>query len=39
MFQILLFVFGVAALIKGEFKITGKRKVSGSLGRVLGVLI
>ena len=39
MFQILLLVFGIVALIKGEFTITGKRKVSGSLGRVLGVLM
>jgi hypothetical protein len=39
LFQILLAVFGIIALAKGEFKITGKRKVSGTVGRVLGVLM
>lgn len=37
--QILLLVFGIAALAKGEFKITGGRKVKGSIGRALGVLM
>jgi len=36
---ILLLVFGIAALAKGEFKITGGRKVKGSIGRVLGVIM
>ena len=31
--------FGVIALAKGEFKITNKRKVKGSTGRILGVLL
>ncbi len=39
MIQILLAIFGVIALIKGEFKITGKRKVRGSIGRVIGVIM
>ena len=37
--QILLLVFGIAALAKGEFKITGGRKVKGSISRTLGVLM
>ena len=36
---LLMFIFGVAALVKGEFKITGNRKVSGQIGRVLGVIL
>jgi len=36
---ILLLVFGIIALAKGEFKITGGRKVKGDIGRVLGVLM
>ncbi len=36
---ILLFLFGIVALIKGEFKITNGRKVRGGLGRLLGVLM
>jgi hypothetical protein len=39
MIQILLAIFGIIALIKGEFKITGKRKVRGSTGRVLGLIM
>ena len=36
---ILMFVFGIVALAKGEFKITGGRKVRGSTGRILGVVL
>ena len=36
---ILMGVFGVVALSKGEFKITGKRKVKGSVGRNLGIAL
>ncbi len=32
-------IFGLIALVKGEFKITSGRKVSGTTGRVLGVLL
>ena len=32
-------IFGIVALVKGEFKITGKRKVSGTMGRILGILL
>ena len=39
MIQILLAIFGVIALVKGEFKITGKRKVRGSIGRTIGVIM
>lgn len=39
MIQILLVLFGLVALVKGEFKITSKRKVSGSIGRGLGILM
>jgi hypothetical protein len=36
---IVMLLFGIAALSKGEFKITNKRKVSGSVGRTLGVIL
>ncbi len=36
---ILLLVFGIIALVKGEFKITGSRKVKGDIGRALGVVM
>jgi hypothetical protein len=36
---ILLLVFGIVALVKGEFKITGSRKVKGDIGRILGVVM
>ena len=36
---ILMLVFGIVALAKGEFKITGGRKVKGSIGRILGVVL
>ena len=39
MIQIILAIFGLVALVKGEFKITSKRKVSGSVGKGLGVLM
>jgi len=39
MLQILMAVFGIIALVKGEFKITRKRKVRGSMGRVAGVIM
>lgn len=39
MAQILLLVFGIIALAKGEFKISRNRRVSGSVGRALGVLM
>jgi hypothetical protein len=32
-------VFGIVALVKGEFKITAKKKVSGSVGRGLGIVL
>lgn len=32
-------IFGLLALAKGEFKITAGRKVSGTIGRILGVLL
>jgi hypothetical protein len=37
--DILLFIFGIIALTKGEFKITSNRKVSGPTGRKLGMLM
>lgn len=37
--SILLLVFGLIALVKGEFKITAKRMVKGSVSRPLGVLL
>jgi uncharacterized transporter YbjL len=36
---ILMAIFGIIALAKGEFKITGGRKVKGSTGRTLGVVL
>jgi hypothetical protein len=36
---ILLAIFGVIALAKGEFKITNRRRVSGDVGRILGVIM
>jgi hypothetical protein len=33
---ILMVIFGIIALAKGEFKITNGRKVKGSTGRILG---
>ena len=32
-------IFGFVALAKGEFKITKGRKVSGSMSKILGVLL
>ena len=32
-------VFGILGLVKGEFKITNRRKVKGSIGRILGGLL
>ena len=37
--SIVILIFGVVALAKGEFKITAKRKVKGSIGRILGVVL
>ena len=38
--ETLLFaVFGFIALVKGEFKITGGRKVRGSVSRALGIAL
>lgn len=37
--SILLLVFGLFALIKGEFSLTRTRKVQGSIGRGLGVFM
>jgi hypothetical protein len=37
--SILLAVFGLFALIKGEFSLTRTRKVQGSIGRGLGVFM
>lgn len=39
MLQILLAVFGLVALVRGEFKVTKNRRVSGSTGRLCGVLM
>ena len=39
MFTILLLVFGILALVKGEFKITAKRKVKGSTSQLLAILL
>jgi uncharacterized membrane protein HdeD (DUF308 family) len=36
---ILLLVFGIIALAKGEFKITAKRKVKDSTARILGIAL
>jgi len=36
---ILLLIFGILALAKGEFKITGSRRVSGEVSRFLGVVM
>ncbi len=36
---LLLLGFGIYALVKGEFNITGGRKVNGSTGRILGILM
>jgi len=36
---ILMVIFGIAALSKGEFKITAKKKVTGSVGRSLGIVL
>jgi hypothetical protein len=36
---IVMFGFGIAALSKGEFKITGNRKVKGNVGKFLGGLL
>jgi hypothetical protein len=36
---ILMLVFGMIALSKGEFKITNRRKVKGSLAQTLGILL
>jgi hypothetical protein len=35
-FAIIMAVFGMALLIKGEFKVTNNRLVKGSIARVLG---
>jgi hypothetical protein len=36
---IVMLVFGIIALSKGEFKITNKRKVKGTVGRTLGIVL
>ena len=36
---VLMLIFGGLALSKGEFKITGGRRVRESTGRVLGVML
>ena len=36
---ILMGAFGITALRKGEFKVTGKRKVSGTTARNLGICL
>jgi hypothetical protein len=36
---ILMLVFGIIGLAKGEFKITGGRMVRGSTGRTLGAVL
>jgi uncharacterized membrane protein HdeD (DUF308 family) len=36
---LLMVVFGITALIKGEFKITNKRKVTRSKATLLGILL
>ena len=36
---ILMLVFGIIGLAKGEFKITAGRKVKGSTGRTLGAVL
>jgi uncharacterized membrane protein HdeD (DUF308 family) len=36
---ILVLVFGLIALSKGEFKITNRRKVKGSMAQTLGILL
>lgn len=36
---VLLFTFGVIAIVKGEFKITSERKVRGFVSRFLGALM
>jgi hypothetical protein len=37
-FAIIMAVFGIALLIKGEFKVTNNRLVKGSVARILGGL-
>ena len=36
---IVMVVFGIIALTKGEFKITAKKKVTGAMGRNLGIVL
>jgi hypothetical protein len=36
---VLMLIFGIFALAKGEFKITNKKKVKGSTGRILGAVL
>jgi len=36
---IVMVIFGIIALAKGEFKITSGRKVKGSTGRILGIVL
>lgn len=36
---IVMLVFGIIALSKGEFKVTNKRKVKGIAGRTLGTVL
>lgn len=36
---ILMLVFGISALAKGSFKITGSRQVTDTIARVLGVIL
>ncbi len=39
MLDILLILFGLFALFKGEFRITHNQKVRGDVSRILGVLM
>jgi hypothetical protein len=36
---IVLFVFGITALIKGEFNVTNERKVRGIIVHILGIVL
>ena len=38
-FALLCFAFGVIGLLKGEIRLTGKNKITGTQARILGAVL
>ncbi|MEM6285082.1 MAG: hypothetical protein AAF787_23015 [Chloroflexota bacterium] len=37
--QLIMIVFGIIALTKGSFRVIGKRRVTGQVGRIAGAIL